>query len=322
MATYLVALATGQQGGYTVKHLLSSGAKIHAVVRDPSSTAARQLQEMSPTNITLFKGNLTDVDVWRAAAQGTKGLFLNLPDPAPTATDAEVDASTHAIATAILRASREAGAQSLVVSSVMFTFSQSSKWDNSATSKLGLRTLFLGKKRLEDAAREAGLPHTTILRLGWLNGNYLVPASRHVYPELAGAGELAHALAAGSTMQHVDEEDVGRYAAAALLGPERFGGKAIDLANESLDMDGVAEIMARVSGRRVSARRRSAEEVERLVAEPRTMPLALPFEIWAGRIEFKSERGVRGDEFGIPLTSLEEYFRKDKDKLLASLPPA
>lgn len=79
-------------------------------------------------------------------------------------------------------------------------------------------------------------------------GNYL---SGIVYQELAVTGELMHSLNGGRTMQHVDEDDVGRYAAAALRIPEKFHGRERELAKESLTMEDAVKIREMVSGRHV-----------------------------------------------------------------------
>jgi uncharacterized protein YbjT (DUF2867 family) len=315
MPTYLISLATGQQGRYTVKHLLQQqpNTQIHAVVRNPSSASAQALRALGPESITLFQGSLDDESVWRKAATGTTGLFLNLPDPELPHGSAE---TTHTLASTILRAAQDAGVRHVVASSVLFCYSAPEKWDGEATRSVGLHALFLAKKRLEDAVFAAGMTHT-VLRLPWLNANYLLPASREMYPGLAERGELAHALAEGKKMAHVDEEDVGRYAAAALMEPGRFAGKKIDLVKEDLSMEDVAGVLGMVSGRDVVARRRGDEEVKGLMEKGEGMPGSLPFELWANAIDFRTDEGVTAEEFGIELTGFEEYARKHAREIFA-----
>ena len=80
-ASYLVTGATGQQGGATARALLSAGATVHALVRNPSSPAAQALQE---DGAVLFKGDFDDVPAIRAATAGVSGVSAR---PSPSAAD-------------------------------------------------------------------------------------------------------------------------------------------------------------------------------------------------------------------------------------------
>lgn len=312
MASYLVMLATGQQGRATVKYLLSSGASVHAVVRDPSSSAALALSNPSDGKVTLFKGGLTDLSAYRAAAKGCVGIFVNLPDMDPN----EVDADAHyRIVADILRVCREEGVKNVVASTAMLTGARE-KWDNEISARIGMRGFMLSKNAVEEATRSAGMTNWTILRPGWLMGNYL---SRAVYQELSTTGELVHSLHKGRTLQHVDEEDVGRYAAAALRDPERFHGREIELANESLTMEDVVKIMEKVCGRDVRARERTEEE-EQVAWKGAHLPAALPFELWANEFEFLADEVPTKEEYGLVLTALNGYLQREKERLLEALP--
>lgn len=314
MTTFLVNLATGQQSRYTIKYLLAGGSNIHAIVRNSSSEGARQLEEEGAGKVKLFQGNLDDLDVYSRAAAGTSGLFLNLPDPSPSD---DVDAQ-YRIAKAILQSVQKAGLNRVVASSTMFA-DQPDKWDNEANGQTGLRRYFHLKSRMEDAVRESGMDWT-ILRPSWLLGNYLTPTSPFVYPELKSKGELAHALKSGRTMVHVDEEDVGKYAAAALQNPKKFLEKEVDLGNEDLSMDDVAVILGKISGTQVTTRIRSPDEVQALLKGSQS-PASLAFELFANDQEFKMQGQSAQVEFGISLTSLEDYLAKQRSRLRGSLPP-
>lgn len=312
MATYLVMLPTGQQGRAVVKHLLSSGASIHAVVRNPSSPAALALSQLSDDRVTLFNGGLTDLPTYRAAARGCTGVFVNLPDMDPNETDADAH---YRIVADILRVSRSEGVKNVVASTAMLTGARE-KWDNSISARTGMKGFMLAKNIVEKAVRDASMTNWTILRPGWLMGNYL---SGVVYRELAEMGELVHSLEEGRTLQHVDEEDVGRYAAAALMDPERFHGREIELANESLTMEDVVGVVEKVGGKDVRARRRTEEEEQEAWKSPH-LPAALPFELWANEFEFRTEEVPVKEQFGMELTTLEEYLRRERQRLLEALP--
>ncbi|OJD11015.1 hypothetical protein AJ78_08128 [Emergomyces pasteurianus Ep9510] len=75
-----------------------------------------------------------------------------------------------------------------------------------------------------------------------------------------GGGVEKHSYENGSFFEHTDEEDVGKYAAAAPLGPDKFVGREIMIASERLSFEAVAEAMGRVIGRDVKVSKRTAEE--------------------------------------------------------------
>ena len=108
MSTYLVTLPTGKQGRATISALLQAGAKVHAVVRDPTKNTARELEHQG---VVLFKGSNDDFDVFSAAAQGCKGVFLNVlhwPEISDPGKQAQ----------GILKACIDAGVEHVVLSTV------------------------------------------------------------------------------------------------------------------------------------------------------------------------------------------------------------
>ena len=66
---FLVTSATGSQGGATIR-----GAKVHALVRDPTSSASKALQSIG---VSLFKVSFFDLSAISAALTGVTGVFLN-----------------------------------------------------------------------------------------------------------------------------------------------------------------------------------------------------------------------------------------------------
>ncbi|PNP79431.1 hypothetical protein FNYG_07266 [Fusarium nygamai] len=64
--------ATGTQGGATARELLSAGVKVHALVRDPSSKSAIEIQRLGAQ---LFPGNFNDISSLKAAI--TQPLAFN-----------------------------------------------------------------------------------------------------------------------------------------------------------------------------------------------------------------------------------------------------
>lgn len=67
--TILVTGATGNIGGQVIQHLVSRGADVRALVRDPSKAHL-------PAGVAIAKGDFLDVDSLRAAFDGVSTLFL------------------------------------------------------------------------------------------------------------------------------------------------------------------------------------------------------------------------------------------------------
>lgn len=313
MASFVIIGANGHQGSATAQALLAAGAKVHALVRDPQTEAAQRLESQGAT---LFPyRDFGDFDAVRTAARGCQGVFLALwPTP-----DAEAQAR------GIVGACAEAGATSVVLSTAWYTGSPE-KW-NGARPELepspdpALIEYFEGKVALERAIRASGLRYT-ILRPSWIHYNYTLPLAAVAYPELVARAELAYPHDLDRVrMAHIDEADIGKFAAAALLDSDddgRFAGEEIELGFENLTGREVRDAIARVTGRDVKLRRKTPEEVE---ASEAANPLQ-KFQRWASRADVTIDGEALQRKYGIPLTPFEDYVRREKDQILAALPPA
>ena len=74
-ATFLVTGATGEQGGATARELLKAGARVHALVRDTSKPAAKELEALG---VVLFPGDFADTSAIEKATAGVKGIFVRV----------------------------------------------------------------------------------------------------------------------------------------------------------------------------------------------------------------------------------------------------
>ncbi|KAI1778171.1 NmrA family protein [Hypoxylon cercidicola] len=305
MATYLVTQATGQQGQSVIKHLLAAGVKVHAVVRD--------LQKVPPIlkspGVTLFRGESKNLEEIYEAAQACKGAFLNtLPIPGFEALQAQT----------IVDACKKAGVESIVAATTLAT-DKKTLWDDQVTEECEMREYFLSKTQVEDIVRGAGFKAYTILRPSILHQDYLLPGAPQNYPRLPTHGELDHAFNEGVRAPYTDADDVGKYAAAALQNPDKFGGQEIDLGNELLTVEEARDILVKVSGRDVGLRKRTPEEVE----EGKATIFGQRIQLWANWKDF-SDTAVTAKEvqakFGIPFTPLEASLQREKARLLECLP--
>lgn len=305
MATFLVTQATGQQSRSVISHLLAAGFKIHAVVRD--------LQKVHPSlqdpSITLFQGESKNYDDVFKAAQGCKGAFLNtFPYPGLEALQAKT----------VVEACQKAGVENIVAST---THGAGSKefWDDEATKEINLHGYYSSKATVEEIVRAGGFQAYTILRPAVLHFDFFVPGAYGNFPRLPSDGELDHLLEDGARLPFTDANDVGKYAAAALQDPAKYGGQEIDLGNELLTAEEVRDILIRVSGRQVRATKRTPKELEEMGITVFGQAFHLMSNI--KDLSWTTARAKETQEkFGIPFTSIEEALQRERTLLLECLP--
>ncbi|KAI7773280.1 hypothetical protein LA080_011358 [Diaporthe eres] len=307
MSTYLITQATGQQSRWVISHLLAAGSKIHAVVRD--------LQNVPPIlqdpNITLFQGESKNFEDIFKAAQGCKGVFLNtFPYPGLEARQAKT----------VVEASQKAGVETIVVATTHGTANKA-MWDDEATKKINLHQYFSSKTTVEEIVRAGGFQAYTILRPAVIHHDFFVPGCYGNFPRLPTHGELDHLLEDGARVPYTDANDIGKYAAAALLDPAKFASQEIDLGNELLTIEQVRDILTQVSGRQVKATKHTQKEVKEMGISVFGQAFHLMSNI--KDLSWTTARAKEVQEkFGIPFTSLEAAVQRDRALLLECLPDA
>lgn len=271
---------------------------------------------MQEKGVKLFQGTFeSPTPAFALAAAGCTGLFLNLYVFDPSI--------AHDQASAILAACRE-GAGSTLTTVVLSSTTRADQWSNPAFREAAegldptLVYYYSAKAGVEAAVREAKFKHHTIIRPGVLHYDYLFPVSAMTVPDLPLKREIWHSLEDGAVMPHTDENDVGKYAAAALLEPERLSGEEFPLVSENLRAEDVARIVGRVSGLEVKVHKRTKEEMEE------TMKSGNPtqkFELLQSKLPEVVDTDAAPKKYGIKLGTLEEYLIRNKEALLDSLPP-
>ncbi|KAM0421210.1 hypothetical protein ACHAPT_010930 [Fusarium lateritium] len=305
MATYLVTQASGKQSQSVTKHLLEAGFKVHAVVRNPEKLPS----VLQRPGVKVFKGESTDFEAIFEAAQGCKGAFLNtFPIPGLETQQAKT----------IADACKKAGVETLVASTTFLTGNKE-LWDDEVSEEYGLRSYYQSKHEVEEVVRGAGFKAYTILRPAFIHFDFLLPNVYGNFPALPAKAELDHAYNDDATMLYTDANDVGKYAAAAFQSPDKFNGHAIQLGKSNLTVEETRKVLVRVTGREVTSRRRTPEEIK--AAKP-TVP-AQKFNLWANVKDITGAATEAKDveaKFGIPFASLEEALQRDKAQLLECLP--
>jgi uncharacterized protein YbjT (DUF2867 family) len=312
MPTYLVTGATGQQGGAVVDHLLAAGAKIHAVVRDTSSPKAAALREKG---VVLFQGEHENPDeVFRAAAEGCTGLFLNPTVFEPGKARAQGDAIIKAA-----KAGGGAGLTTVVLSSTSRADEIVKKIHIATEIHPWLGAYWTAKAEVEMAVEESGFQHWTILQPPVLMYDLLLPASAgpHAFPLLPREAEFRTTLNDDRTMPYLDQDDIGRFSAAVFANPAKFSGHRINMAGDNLSTKQVCEILSRVSGVEVKLHKRTPEEIE----ASKGKEFFQDFEKLNNVDPWYVDVEAMEAKYGIRATRFEEFFVKNKEKLLDSLPP-
>ncbi|KAG9237462.1 hypothetical protein BJ875DRAFT_152939 [Amylocarpus encephaloides] len=294
-STFLVTSASSTQGTSTVRHLLSStpAPKVHALVRDTTSPIAKSLSE---AGATLFQGEIDQLPSLRPAFTGVEGVFLN-----PT--------SCSQATTLITLAQSLPRVKTIILVTAFYTSAHPIWRSYDPTS--GLYRYYNDKFKLEELVREAQFPNLTIMRPSWLMQTYALPMSITWFPELMRGGELAHYQDEDTRIPHIDAEDVGRFAARALLFPVKFRNEEIELAGENLSVRMVADVMGRATGRIVSTRQRGEKETMRV--EERVPGVKLE------RLAEESNLCIDVDDlenrFGIRPKNFEVFCEREEEKL-------
>ncbi|KAJ7033686.1 NAD dependent epimerase/dehydratase [Mycena alexandri] len=298
MSTFLITSATGRQGASTARLLLAKGAKVNALVRDPSSPASLALQSLGAT---LFKGGFDDVDVITAAIQGVNGVFLNT---FPDFTDP--NAETRAAETFVV-AARAAGTVTSFVISTVYGANSYADWGEFKADFPLLAQYYTSKAGVEKVIRASGFTYT-ILRPGWLMHNYIGGATAYHFPQYPTERVLVVSYPPDFRIDHLDADDVGQFAAAALLDPARFSGKELDLVNEWLTFDEVAAHLSKAIGTEVKVQFRTEAET----VEARKVLPTIEGQLWKPK-HGKSVASLA--EYGFRLTTFAEFLEREKSAI-------
>jgi len=216
----LVLGATGGQGGAVLAALLARGARLRALVRDPSKGSARRLAERG---VEVAAGSLDDVESLAAAMDGAHGVFA-LTTPFEAGVEAEVVQGR-----AIMAAARRSRVAHLLFSSVA-----------GADQPTGVPH-FDSKAMIETELAAAGLPYT-ILAPTYFFDNALGGAER------LRAGILDLPLPPDRPLQQLARADLGLFAAEVLTNPGDYLGRRIELASDAPTPEQMASALSQAFG--------------------------------------------------------------------------
>lgn len=323
----LVTGATGIQGGGVVRELLILAKSatppiplnVRAYVRDPSSAASKALLELDTTAVKLFQGDFDDLEALTKASKDATATFINVT---PVFTDLEAE-SRHAHN--ILKASLASGVKHIIYSAVNKADNrealknlQPGSWiDSYYKSKGGI----IASLKAPSFPTPSDYSYTLILPATFLS-NYHPPHQLLMYPDLAAENPtITTALDPSLVSSHLDPDDIGRFVAHATLSSpsefaEKWANKTIPLASTDLTLQEVIDALTRsVSNRKnVNINYLSPEEArEKAPSDP----------FIASHIFLNENPNIVDLEkvrsYGIPLGGVDEYFKKNKDKVEKAL---
>ena len=230
-AEFLVFGATGQQGGAVARVLKAKGREVKAFVRDPDSARSKAL---SAAGISLAVGDLFDPASIDRAMAGVKGVFsVQTSSPSGEVTDAQEVLQGKGIADSAVRQ----GVRHLVYSS-------------SGASGKGLTGMGHFDSKSEIEAYVQSLPMmTTITRPVSFMEMLLLPGMG--LPQ----GKFTFFMRPEQSMQMIALADLGRMNAQILMSPERYAGKAIELASANVTGRDLETAFTHAVGRPIAYKR-------------------------------------------------------------------
>lgn len=293
--------ATGHQGGATARELRKSGIEVHALVRNPFSESAVELQRLG---VQLFPGDFDNISSLKAAMQGVTAIFLNV---SPTRSDParEVIHAKNIIETA----SSSGTVTTIVYSSVAMTGKHETfpNWG----PDYPMAWYWQSKAQIESLVRESNAEYWTILRPAFLMNNYHLPTASFMFPDLVQKRVFLTAYKPGTAMTLVDPGDVGKFAAAAIVNPSAFNKHEIDLGVESLTPAEIVKELTCVSGKDVALQFYSEKEAADLAAKN---PV-LRAQLWANDVGYQVDfEGLL--KYPIRLTTFSEYLETHRDEVM------
>ncbi|WP_337101293.1 NmrA/HSCARG family protein [Paenibacillus sp. YIM B09110] len=295
----LVTGATGLQGGAVAREALKQGFNVRILVRDINSSKAQALIQKGAEAVV---GNFDDPSSLERAMQNADAVF-SMTNPATPGTDSERQQGF-----ALIQSALNSGVQQFVHTSVAATsrYTEFPEWGTG----YWFEQYWTDKWEVEDAIRKAGFSSWTILKPSLMMEDLLDSEhGRIMFPHLQ-QGELRTAILPDTRVDFITADDVATFACAAFNNPEKFNGKNIELASESLTMNDVAAVLSNVTGKRLTVYSLSPEE-------------AVDQGIFAGVVrsqEWDNEVGYNVDidslkTYNLKLTPLKEWAEKYKDKI-------
>ncbi|MCQ4200042.1 NmrA family NAD(P)-binding protein [Streptomyces coelicoflavus] len=209
--TVAVFGATGQQGGAVVDALLDHKARVRALVRNPQSDRA---QALAARGVELAAVRADDPASLAAALAAVKGFYFMTPEANSLE---EVEAEIR-IGTMLVDAAVEAGVPHVVFNSVFGADRESGVPHHDS------------KHSIEEYLRKSGLRASMVRATAFMENFASVMASSLEHGEIV----LRLPLPEDVPLKMISVRDIGRVAAALLLGTAQAPGGVVELVGDEL----------------------------------------------------------------------------------------
>ncbi|HEY2648482.1 MAG TPA: NmrA/HSCARG family protein [Puia sp.] len=225
----LVTGATGRQGGAVVQNLLKNNLPVRALTRSPDSISS---QALISKGVHLIKGDMGDPDSLIHAMTDCYAVF-SIQNFFEYGAEPEIRYGKN-----MADAAKKTGVSHFVYSSVCNA--------GDHTGVPHFETKFIIEKYIQ----QIGLPATILRPVKFMENYYIL----QVFKGILG-GKLFDPINAAKRHQMIAAEDIGKYAAAVFLNPDKSMGLEIELAGDELSNDQIADTMSHILGTKIKFRR-------------------------------------------------------------------
>ncbi|KAJ4378098.1 hypothetical protein N0V83_000930 [Neocucurbitaria cava] len=296
--TALVMRATGSQGRATIKHLLNTGWKVHALVSDASSDRAMSVKTLGD-NITLYQGTWKDPASIEAAVKECQALFLvQLPS--------FTDDSEKQEARTVMAIAKTAGVQHVVFpTSLPLNKPNVREEFNGSPAAQAV----LNKGEVEEIVKASGLTWT-LIRPGFFSTNFLPPLIYWMFPDFKDR-KFVNSYGPDCVLPLVDPDDIGAFIAAAVNDPNKFASQIVTAVSENKRVDDILKDLEKAYGYPIDVVYRTPEETEAVKSNPfaASQVSLIGLDKWVNWDEVKS--------WGVPLTTFTQFLEKHKDDFVS-----
>ncbi len=211
--------ATGNQGGATLRNLLSKGFHVKALVRNPLASATKLIAH---ENLEIIKGDLDDPASYCEHLKNIDGVFCNLIFS--EGVNKEIRQGFD-----LINCSKEKNVAHFLYSSVIGCDLPTGipHWES--------------KFKIENQIKASGIGYT-IIRPASLYENLLIPDVKKRILK----GKLVLPTRKNKIQQFISSADVGKVATTVFSNPEKYKGITLTLAAEQMDGEQLAVLFAKV----------------------------------------------------------------------------
>ncbi|KAJ5643234.1 uncharacterized protein N7484_005741 [Penicillium longicatenatum] len=290
--------ATGTQGGALTNQLLGKDISINAITRNINSTEAQRLVSLG---VSLTEGDFDDEECLKKAMADCTSLFLNLRLDLTQPT-AELDQARKIISVA-----KKAGIKHVIYTSALATNSPERLPHWTPSGIIGM--LLLGKQAIENEVKAAGFETWTILRPGNFMSNFLDPLVR-MYQGLVETGKFTTAFLPDTIIPMSDPNDIGKFAAAAILEPAKFNHQEIETVSQMMTAKEIVKDLSAATGKDIRAVFLSEEEITDQLPKN---PILGPQKVMRDLSMFVEMKNVQ--KWGIELGTFAGFLEREKERV-------